>query len=229
MNIKRKVYNIVRPKKKVELISIHIPKTAGTSLTKILKQQYPDAIELLYHNDLKKNEQMWKGFKIKLKHRGISCIHGHVPANNILRQYYPEAKIITWMRDPIDRMISTYNFYKKMPIHHNKVHEKFITKNWSLLDLAKVLGHETQSYFGDFKPEDFDFIGFTIHQQHSLEALSHLMNWQYTAANVYENVNPKKVAFSDDIKEQLSDILKEEIELYNKALIISSILTFLDN
>lgn len=218
MGLKRKLYNLLRAKKSVELVSIHIPKTAGTSLRNVLQNQYPDAVEFLYHNDLVKNKRMWEGLPIKLEHKGVSCIHGHFPAKLSLKEFYPDAKIITWMRDPIERMISTYNFFKKLPLHHNELHARFINENWDIIDLSKSLSHETQSYLGEFKLEDFDFIGFTEYQQESLIALSKIMKWNQIDTGVFENVNSTKTSFSFEIREELKEILKEEVVLYERAL-----------
>ncbi|WP_370479356.1 sulfotransferase domain-containing protein [Tamlana flava] len=219
MSVKRRLYNVIRPQKKVELISIHIPKTAGTSLTNILRRQYPDALELLYqhNNNSEKNKQMWQGEPIVLGHRGIRCIHGHFPAKLSLKQSYPEAKIITWMRNPVERMISTYNYYKKLPLNHNQIHRRFINENWDIIDLSYNLVHEVKSYLGDFRLEDFDFIGFTECQQKSLVSLSNMMNWNMINTDVFENVNSTKTTFDYGVKDKLKQILKEEVEMYELA------------
>jgi hypothetical protein len=217
MEVKRKLYNLIRPKKSVELISIHIPKTAGTSLKNILQSQYSDAVEFLYHDNLGKNKLLKKGLPIKLNHRGVRCLHGHFPAKLNLKEFYPNAKIITWMRDPVERMISTYNYYKTLPLHHNKVHAKFITENWDIIDLSKILRDETQSYLNEFKLEDFDFIGFTEYQQKSLVSLSKMMNWNEIDITMFSNVSPKMATFNFETREKLKEILKEEIVLYERA------------
>jgi Sulfotransferase family len=92
------------------LVSIHVPKTAGTSLARLLAEWFPDG-RLLRH---------YAGDALPVRHtlRGPVCVHGHF---NALRgfgvnDYYPDAgQFITFLRDPFDRYVSGWQHVKREP------------------------------------------------------------------------------------------------------------------
>ncbi len=90
------------------LISIHIPKCGGQSLTQVLKHWYGD-------NFFKHYQPTGGPPPKKLPLRPEVCIHGHFQSTAGLgvKDYYPEAEqFITFLRDPLDIHISNYFFWK---------------------------------------------------------------------------------------------------------------------
>ncbi|WP_296175486.1 sulfotransferase family 2 domain-containing protein [uncultured Brevundimonas sp.] len=98
------------------LVSVHIPKTAGTSLTTALRTWFGDRLRLHYRN----------------VERPISaaddtpgaCVHGHFhPSEGAgVRDYFPHAdQFITVMRDPFQRMISLWRFLNAMQQNGNTI------------------------------------------------------------------------------------------------------------
>lgn len=219
MGVKRVLYNLIRERKDLELISIHIPKTGGVSFRKALEEHYPDGVEVISRAKLKKNARLWQGERIDLEHKGVQALHGHFPAKNWMREKYKNAKFITWLRNPIDKIVSNYNFYLTQPIHGNKIHKQFIEENWDITRLAKELGNETAIYMGDFEPEDFDFIGFVDDYDNSLEHLSRLMNWDAPLQKSVENVTHQKkiIELNSETESELRIILSEEIDIYERS------------
>lgn len=87
---------------KEPLISLHIPKTGGTSLRTILLRWFPNGqfLEHYPNNGL-----------LPLRHdcRGPVCIHGHFNSTRGfgVAEYYPHAsQFITFLRDPFNRICS---------------------------------------------------------------------------------------------------------------------------
>lgn len=87
------------------LVSVHIPKTAGTSLTTVL--------------------ETWFGAQLRLHYRNVAqpispaddapgvCVHGHFHPDEQggVRDYFPHAdQFITVMRDPFGRLISLWRY-----------------------------------------------------------------------------------------------------------------------
>ena len=88
------------------VISFHIPKTAGTSLSNTLVDVYGVRRVLRMYG---------KGMYTERVPDRVRVIHGHINRQQLVEIYErnPEwrpAAIITWIRNPVDRMISNYFF-----------------------------------------------------------------------------------------------------------------------
>ena len=92
------------------LISIHVPKTAGTAFRQVLEAWYGDKLKLHYIQE--------GTCEMPAKHDwedGI-CIHGHFNSERGfgVRDYYPQAsRFITFLRDPYATRLSLYFFLKQ--------------------------------------------------------------------------------------------------------------------
>lgn len=94
---------------------LHIPKTAGTSLVQALTANFePDRVmpgDIVY--DLKNHDAA------QLR-RDYDLIHGHVGMDALS----PVAtQIVTLVREPTDRIISLYNYWRSVPIESATVFE----------------------------------------------------------------------------------------------------------
>jgi hypothetical protein len=92
------------------LISIHIPKSGGTSFKEVLMHWFGRDLYLHYYDE----ENNLKPKKIPLE-AGI-CIHGHFNKTRGfgVYDYYPEAEqYITVLREPLELHLSNYFFIKK--------------------------------------------------------------------------------------------------------------------
>ncbi len=96
----------------------HVPKTAGTSMELILAKNYLLS-EVLHVNapDLNLQPRL-----LNLKKNLPKLICGHHPLHGLLYQLLPEQPIfhLTQLRDPIDRVLSYYNYVqgkKDHPLH----------------------------------------------------------------------------------------------------------------
>ena len=106
------------PKK--PLISIHIPKCAGSSFLDVLVSWFGKSFYQHYHNEKldkhPRKHSLYTGlFKKKFKY-GM-CIHGHFnnARGNGVRDYYPELdQFITIIRNPFDLHISNYFYVKQL-------------------------------------------------------------------------------------------------------------------
>jgi sulfotransferase famil protein len=95
--------------KEKPLISIHVPKTAGTSFRAVLEQWF-GANFCLHYFEERLNQKPRRH-----EMRGGICIHGHFNKRREIgvRDYYPEAdQFITILRDPFEMVISRYFFAK---------------------------------------------------------------------------------------------------------------------
>lgn len=179
---------------KKPLISIHIPKCAGTSFMEVLRHWFGEGYFTHYYDE--KNNippakiQLLTGILIKRFRKGI-CIHGHFNHNRGfgIRDYYPEVKqFITFLRDPFDVHISNYFFVRQQAkcsgpgAFRNGVYFPSANDN---ITIESFLGRNNISHMKYFFPEeinmsnykeilerDFVYIGITENLQNSVNILA---------------------------------------------------------
>lgn len=99
------------------LFSIHIPKTAGTSFTKILHKWFWPGLHAHYYNQREDIQPLKLRPIKKLAHSlGVYplCINGHFEPPWHVFDYYPKAnQFLTIVRDPLEMQLSFYHFQKK--------------------------------------------------------------------------------------------------------------------
>ena len=142
-----------------------------------------------------------------------------IPVN---KRTYP-IKLITWVRDPIERLISGYYYWKKLKYQGNPNHAYFLKHNFSLVEYAQLdfLKNEMLTYLGDVPITDFDFVGVMENYEQDMYQLAKLMNWR--KFKIYHSNKGSKKRASSLTKseiEKLKAIRKDEIELYNQVLSI---------
>ena len=118
---------------KTPIIFLHIPKTAGSTVHKILHNEYKGLKHFLCVNY--KEIELFEKLSIEEK-KEIKIIRGHLPFG--VHENYPGAiTYFTFFRNPIKRSISDFNYlyhYKKLPFHAQMVREKCLKEQrvrWS--------------------------------------------------------------------------------------------------
>ncbi len=220
-----KTYNPKRP-----LISIHIPKCAGSSFSQILKEWYKERFLTHYHNEAEnqppEKHNLYSDQFIREFRPGI-CIHGHFNnrRGNGVRDYYPIVdQFITIMRDPFDLHLSNYFYVKKEALDGKAVwagkHHPIIENGWTLKD---YLREEKKSYIRQFLPADltienyhailekeFIYVGITENLQKSVNLLAQKLGFPPV------KVPMKNVSRWD---EPVPDGAREEFEKNNPLVI----------
>lgn len=182
------------------LISIHIPKCAGSSFSSVLQQWFKRGYLPHYHkektNTPPKKHKLKKGFFRKQQRYGL-CIHGHFNNNrgNGVRDYYPGvSQVITVIRNPFDLHLSTYFYVKREALSNDggafrsgKPHP-IIANEWNL---EQFLENEKHSYILNFLPPEitidnyeailssqFLHIGITEQLQNTVDKLACILGFE---------------------------------------------------
>jgi len=221
------------------IISIHMPKTAGSSFGVILKEKFGENIKYDYgFLPLESNlfnrilissylrAKVYRQFNNTNHFNNIECIHGHfMPFRFGFLLNKKNVNFITWLRDPIEHLISGYNHYKYREPHNMYAlfHRKFQHNNWSLEEFCfrKEVQNYYTKYFWRFPVEKFSFIGITEHFSEDCKYFTQ----EFLGLNIdqvpFENItSPEKKNNLDNpnLVKKLKEFHKKDYELYNCAL-----------
>lgn len=221
------------------IISIHLPKTAGTSFLTTLGAHFGDNILLDSNGDLgctiadatmlsqyeKYKVVLEASFRIaEMEFSGVECIHGHIHAiKYLLMASKRETKFVTWMRNPVDRVISQYYFWKKYSeTPMCALHQTMLEENWSLEQFC--FGTQIKNIYGEllwgFPLEYFDFIGITEFYEEDLEYFSrHHLN-SHARAQMLNAGDNKGRAYQIDsqLRKEIETFHDRDMYLYERAL-----------
>jgi len=111
------------------------------------------------------------------RHQHIQCIHGHFLAQRYL-EIFPIADYITWLRDPVQRVISQYYYQKQSLDPNNEINTAVYHGQMGIREFANLEGNQNlQSlYLSGMALEDFAFIGLCEEFELGIRAVYKMMN-----------------------------------------------------
>lgn len=174
------------------LISIHIPKCAGSSFSNILISWFGKGFHPHYYDEKLNNPPKQYSLYDKLfekKFKFGMCIHGHFNNDRKIgvRDYYPKIdQLITIIRNPFDLHVSNYFYVKRLSKNRHSYRSgkqhPIIEKGWNVRD---YLRESKKSCLCQFLPsnislenykeileEQFIFVGITEDIQNSVRILA---------------------------------------------------------
>ena len=101
------------------VIFLHIPKTAGTTLRRILEKQYPPHEQYSTYPTALHPQASLAAFKQldATRRLQIRLLMGHIPFG--LHTFLPRpSRYFTILREPVERVVSHYYFIRRTPSHH---------------------------------------------------------------------------------------------------------------
>ena len=215
------------------LISLHLPKTGGTSFKASLMSHFGDRYRDDY-NDGGISEPAQERFNaavlagVVIAKRGlddIDCVHGHfLPAKYLLLGKRRDLTFITWMREPVARLLSHYAYwqesYDEMTAapHHRQV----IEEGWTLerFCLSEQFRNIYTQYLWGFPLERFAFIGISEHYREDMLVFSERFlsaRLQPQHANRTKHTIPCS-GLDDDFLDEVREFHADDVRLYRRAL-----------
>lgn len=164
------------------IYSIHIPKTAGTSFRRALEQRYGSRLALYYGPQDPKTTPLLKAATSRdlaarvaeLPDRGFEVLHGHYQLKAVLPLIQdPSRQVWTWLRDPVDRVMSQYDFFKERALELDPLAKKVKSGEVEFGKFERVRGvREVQTrYLAGGSISEFAFVGITERFELGLELL----------------------------------------------------------
>jgi hypothetical protein len=209
----------------VELISVHIPKTAGSTFGGgILPYIYGEE-NILYDYDGLSVETLIKQGKLTNK---IKAIHGHFPAVKY-KYLFDKVKLVVWLRNPILMLISWYYFWNyKRDVFYDKSHKYVVENSISFRDYIEMEYKENniKAYFLEgLELKNFNFVGLQEFFSEDLLELTNLLGWRMVDIPIY-NINKYpdyqkqviKTLGDISISKRILDIKKDDMDMYKLAL-----------
>ncbi len=221
-------------KNRIELLSLHIPKTAGTSLRNMLKEHYGEEHAVRFDishasGRIDIENQIFSKSKLPKK---IRVVHGHFYYSTAveLLELSDDVKWISWVRDPVERVISNYFYLSK------RLKEELDEEARGLNILAKMqktlleYAHNEINRNRMFKfldgaaLEKFFFIG--LYENYNEDIMELAAKLDIAVPEILQhNITGTKKEVSQDEIEEIRELNKQDIEIYEKVKQIRNIKT----
>lgn len=210
------------------IISMHLPKTAGTSFRLALEEHFGERLLLDYADrPLGQSQEEAEAAataaaqqSAEMNFAGVDCIHGHFLATKYASR--PDVTFVTWLREPVDRLQSHYMYWRQTPTADNiaPLRRRMLDEDWSFSDFA--FQSRLQNFYSQFLagvPLDaFRFVGITEHYAEDLA--------EFGASVLGAEIPVRHLNASDTPADSLAPALRAELEefhsidvaLYRQAL-----------
>lgn len=208
-----------------ELISIHIPKTAGTSFRNILKSVYGEKevvrFDISMRGMVRMNEMPWNEKKLP----NCKVLHGHFSYEALTSGFeIPDCPVITWLRDPVQRVASNYYYLESRLqdiLQEEKRNLHILEKmQRSLLEFAhaEINRNRQWKFLKGVSLQKLAFVGLVEHFENDIPKLANALGWKNIPEILYHNVTPKENRMiPEDIAEEIRRLNALDEQLYREA------------
>ena len=216
------------------LISVHLPKAAGSTFRKALEQHFGDELLPDYSDRPINTPAIQRNLRaawacVLNARRGVGnvqCIHGHfLPLKYLSLRFRKSVQFVTWLRDPAERLVSHYDYCHRMyrvgnvtPFQRTIVEEKWSLERFCLCPEMRNLYSQ---FLWGVSLACFDFVGIVEHFDEDLQVFAD----RFLGASLptfRENVNEAKRAGGYGIEPGLRQTIerhhRRDCALYRRAL-----------
>ncbi len=195
------------------LISIHIPKTAGTSFYSILKQVYGPTLSPSYKRKDVKKQPNWEAHEV---------IHGHFSYREIAHLHRTHgAKVICWLRHPVDRVISNHTFFiaglsqphknlRQYELNKHRIHEDLLTYAQKTENRNRM-----SKFLAGISLEELFFVGKMERFEKEVGRLGKQLGW--TTVQIPKLNTLERPEVDETTRNKILALNQQDFELYTNA------------
>ncbi len=215
MNIACDLPPAIAPK----IVSVHVPKCAGTSFLRVLESIYGPRLWPNYGRVFVR-EQAQPG----CVPADAMVIHGHFMVD-AFDDLLPQRRLITWVRHPVERVVSNYYHFLRSPDMRDDCCRVMHEKRLGLIQFAELewMRNEATRYLGGKPLDEFTAVGIAERFEDSLEMMAHALNWTEIPPAPRDNVNPVRLAdqyeLTDDVRGYLGYLNSADLAWYGEAVV----------
>lgn len=212
------------------VISVHIPKTAGTTVAYILDRCVDRRI--IYDYDGYKSPAAPNRL-IKQNRKFVSeyfrVLHGHFYVEKYLN-IFPDARIIAAIRHPVDRIISQYNHEMNDDLDGSFFHDDITSGKMDVVDFAKQpgVGDAMSRHLGRHPLQEYACLIISEDVKNSLALLAHTfpafqINRHFGVPLQVPNLNSARTRarrkdVASSIKKEIFRFTAQDNDLYARAM-----------
>lgn len=227
---------------KQPIIFLHIPKSGGSTFHTILRKKFKKPEIYNIFGARNHDPEVIKFVELaEAEREKIGLLKGHMPFG--LHQHLPgAAKYISFLRDPVDAVVSRYYYIKKNA--HNPKHEQVHGAGMSISEFVTsgvvfgtnnchcrfLTGEIDRLSYGENKDlyqnaidnieRHFLWVGITERFDESILVLAELLGWKKPPYYIKQNVNTarkSKPRLSDDDRKIIASYNQDDQALYQYA------------
>ncbi len=197
------------------IVSVHIPKSGGSSFRQNLIQEYGDQLWVDY-------SRQWSRTDAPLANipTGIKCLHGHFEAD-AFESCFTNHIHITWIRHPVSRIVSLYNHILLKPDMENTYIREIHVNKPNLVEFAEIdwVRNHMLQYIGTKLPEDFAFIGILEEYEESIKRCANILSWRHVPVPIWSNRNTdsSKTLLTKEESKKILQLNREDMDWYQAA------------
>jgi hypothetical protein len=201
------------------LISIHVPKCAGTSFRLLIDKLYGNGVWHNYGIIFSKESA-----KADLIPPGTQIIHGHFLAD-AFDGVLPSRRYITWVRHPVQRLVSNYYHFLRSPdmrddccrhLHEGKLSiREFSDLEWMQNEICRYLAGKAI--------DEFEFVGVLEEFAQSMRLFCATYGFVSFKEFPHANTNPDRIdrhyALSEEDFAYIAERNRADLALYDEAVL----------
>lgn len=163
------------------ILSVHIPKTGGTSFAEVLRHAYGRRVAFAYgphhahtHPLLRElGKKVDRSVVARLAEEGVRVVHGHFSASVFADAVPDPSRYWIWLREPVERTISHFQFFKDKHAARGALGTQVAAGTLPLTAFSAhpAIRNLQARHVGPFAVSDFGFVGLTEHMAAGLRQL----------------------------------------------------------